>query len=196
MALSCCYESKATETRQAMSICAVHIFMPSMCLLDSCWQENHLDRLAHFSYSVACLQVCCLTLSWKWIPKWTCNLHWTSKLIESLLALELDLAALARLQGEPMQIFLFAATRQATWCGTFACSAQGPYKTKNRCTVCLQTLELKSCVFFDRCCFHSVRRRTKKESNQSRRWAGWRPQKCVFCLKKCDPNIAQYLCSE
>ncbi len=32
------------------------------------------------------------------------------------------------LQGEPMQIFLFAKTWSATWCGTFVCGAkQGPY---------------------------------------------------------------------
>ena len=41
--------------------------MPSICLLESCWQEIHLDRLGHFGYSVACLQACCLTLSWQWI---------------------------------------------------------------------------------------------------------------------------------
>ena len=47
--------------------------MPSICLVESCWQEIHLDRLGHFGYSVACLQACCLTLSWQ-IPKWSRNL--------------------------------------------------------------------------------------------------------------------------
>ena len=41
--------------------------MPSICLLESCWQEIHLDRLGPFGNGVACLQACCLTLSWQWI---------------------------------------------------------------------------------------------------------------------------------
>ena len=48
-------------------MCCSYVYA-SMCLLDICWEEIHLHRLGHFGYSVACLQACCLTLSWQVDP--------------------------------------------------------------------------------------------------------------------------------
>ena len=57
-------------------LCCSYVYaFNTLCLTaDKKYIEIHLDRLDHFGYSVACVLVCCLTLSWK-IPKWGCNLR-------------------------------------------------------------------------------------------------------------------------
>ena len=103
--------------------------IPWILLLEICWHGSDLDRLDYLGCSVACLQICCLALSW---PKFQdipsiCR-KWSFNLLEKVLQ--------NCLQGVPLHNFLSTETfLSATWCGTFACSTkQGPNELKNRRT--------------------------------------------------------------
>ena len=131
----------------------------SICMLDICWEEIHLDRLGHFGYSVACLQACCLTLS--------CQSNWVPHLCFKV---------------SPCRSFCSQKPSQRHSLGRLAAPnkdyTKGRNVAPNSQTSCvlrtsgkLKGLFLRAIVF----CW----RRTHKEPSQSRRWASWHPQKCA-----------------